>query len=213
MKSVNFASLDPSHQSRNVRGLINVSRADRAIWDEFNANPELLAYESQQAFNRNVEQATEPVEENVALPEEVTLPSGPTERKRLVRTRLVQTFFRETVLASYDYRCAMCELDMPELLNASHIIPWSISVERRADPRNGLALCAIHDRAFDRGLLTVSDTLVVLVSKRAKIKTTNQMHLVALIEVEGKSLLLPKRFAPDPTALSDHRERHKMNGF
>ncbi len=203
MKSVNFASFDPAHRDRNVRGLRNASRADREVWDEFNSNPERLAFESQQAFSQTVTRAVEPAEEKIALP------SGPTEQTRLVRTRLVQTFFRDAVLASYDYRCAICDLNLPELINASHIIPWSESVERRADPRNGLSLCAIHDRAFDRGLLTISDSLIVIVSKRAKVKTSNRMHLVALIEVDGKPLSLPKRFAPDPVALAYHRERYK----
>ncbi len=200
MKLVNFASFDPIHQARNVRGLSNASKADREIWDEFNSNPEHLAFESQQSFNRVIPQSDEQAEEQISFPD------GPTEKTRTVRIRLVQTFFRNTVLASYDYRCTICELSSPELLNAGHIIPWSKSVERRADPRNGLALCAIHDRAFDRGLLTISDSFTVMLSRQAKVQTSNRMHLVALIEVEGKAISLPRRFAPDPSALAYHRE-------
>lgn len=204
MKLVNFASFDPVHQARNVRGLTNASRADREIWEEFNANPERLAFESQQAFSQAVDRTKEITEEDL------TLPSGPTESTRLVRTRLVQNFFRDAVLTSYDYRCTICELDLIELLNASHIIPWSQSVERRADPRNGLALCAIHDRAFDRGLLAISNSFTVLVSQRAKTRTSNRLHLVALIEVEKRPIKLPIRFSPDPVALADHRKRHNF---
>src|SRR5437016_8080352 len=54
MKLVNFASLDPIHKARNVRGLSNVSQADREIWDEFNSNPESLAFESQRIFEQTV---------------------------------------------------------------------------------------------------------------------------------------------------------------
>jgi putative restriction endonuclease len=205
MKLVNFASFDPAHQARNVRGLSNASRADRVVWDEFNANPEQLAYESQQAFHRILPDFLSGVEQ-MGRDREL-FPSGPTESRRLVRVRLVQSFFRDAVLSSYEYRCAMCRLDLPELLNASHIIPWSKSVERRADPRNGLALCSIHDRAFDRGLLTITETFTVLTSKRAKAKTSGRLHSVALIEVEGEVLSLPKRFLPDLAALAYHRER------
>lgn len=42
------------------------------------------------------------------------------------------------------------------LLNASHIIPWSVDVQNRLNPRNGLCLNAILDRAFDRGLMTIN---------------------------------------------------------
>lgn len=204
MKLVNFASLDPAHQSRKVRGLSNASRADRAIWDEFNANPELLAYESQQAYRRIIADLGPGGEEGQW--DEELLRSRPTESQRLVRVRLVQSFFRDAVLASYEYRCAMCRLDLPELLNASHIIPWKSNVERRADPRNGLALCSIHDRAFDRGLLAVTDSYSVLTSKRAKAKPSGRLHQIALLDVEGQAIFLPKRFLPDPMALAYHRE-------
>lgn len=204
MKLVNFASFDPTHQSRNVRGLSNASRGDRAIWDEFNANPEQLAYESQQAYNRLLpEFAPGAVSERWV---EESLRARPTEGNRLVRVRLVQGFFRDAVLSSYEYRCAMCLLDLPALLNASHIIPWRDNTERRADPRNGLALCSIHDRAFDRGFLAVTETHHVLTSVHVKKKEPCRLHQVALLDIEGQALTLPKRFLPDEEALAYHRE-------
>jgi hypothetical protein len=198
MKLVNFASFDPVHQARDVRGLSNASQADRQIWDEFNTNPERLAFESQKAFNAIIEGAVKP-------DKTILLPSGLTETTRSVRVRLVQHFFREAVLSGYDYRCSICDLDMLELLTASHIIPWSKNVERRADPRNGLALCAIHDRAFDRGLIAIDEFFQVLLSRKIKKRTTNRLHMVALLEIEGMTISLPKRFPPDPVALTYHR--------
>jgi len=201
MKLVNFASFDPVQQARQIRGLSNSSRADREIWDEFNANPEQLAFESQQALLQFTGKNEEIAEA------EISLPSGPTESTRLVRTRLVQNFFRDAVLSSYEFKCAICNLDLPELLSASHIIPWSKNVERRADPRNGLSLCAIHDRAFDRGLLSVGESFDILLSTRARLHSSgSRLHLVALLEAEGKMISLPKRFSPDPEALAYHRE-------
>ena len=201
MKLVNFASFDPVQQSRKIRGLSNSSRADREIWDEFNTNPEQLAFESQRTVLRFAN------EKRKFSEVEIPIPSGPTESTRLVRTRLVQGFFRDAVLSSYEFKCAICSFDLPELLSASHIIPWSSNVERRADPRNGLALCAIHDRAFDRGLLAIGDAFDILLSARARINLSeSRLHLVALIEAEGKMISLPKRFSPDPEALAYHRE-------
>lgn len=209
MKLVNFASFDPVHQARQVKGLSNAGRADREIWDEFSANPEQIAFDSQQALleitKADAETILEPeVYENEF--KELSLPSGPTETTRLVRTRLVQGFFRDAVLASYNYSCAVCALDLAELLTASHIIPWSKNVERLADPRNGLALCALHDRAFDRGLFTLDDSLHVLLSAKAQTQTENPMRLVALYEMAGRPITLPKRFLPDVEALAYHRE-------
>jgi len=201
MKSVNFASLDPVHQARQISGLKNASRADREIWNEFNVDSEQLAFESQQAL-QNLNN-----EKRINEEKELKLPSGETEATRLVRTRLVQTFFRDAVLSSYDFKCAICNLDLPELLSASHIIPWSKDVARRADPRNGLSLCAIHDRAFDRGLLSLNESFEVLLAERVKANVSkNSFHSAVFLEMEGKGITLPKRFAPDQVALTYHRE-------
>jgi predicted restriction endonuclease len=199
MKLVNFASFDPAHQARDVRGLKNASRADRQIWSEFNDNSESLAFESQQAYDRMIQNL-------IQRDEKVSLPKGPSEATRVVRVRLIQRFFREAVLASYEYSCSICQIDLLELLTASHIIPWSRNVERRADPRNGLALCAFHDRAFDRGLITIDSSFRVALSRKAKMKTSSRLHSVALLEVEGSPIHLPKKFLPDPVALAFHQE-------
>lgn len=201
MKLCNFASFDPVHQARNIKGLANTGQNDRQIWEAFNTNPEQLAVESQEAFNRIVRGETFPI-----IEKELTIPEGPTEVIRSARARLVQTFFRDAVLTSYDYRCAICELDVVELLSASHIIPWSKSTKRRADPRNGLSLCAIHDRAFDRGLIALDESFKILVSQSLKSEKAGRLHRVALLEIEEKPILMPRRFAPDPVALAYHRE-------
>ena len=54
--------------------------------------------------------------------EDFPIPTGPTDLERLVRVRRVQGFFRASVLASYEFRCAVTGLAVPELLNASHIV-------------------------------------------------------------------------------------------
>ena len=38
MKLVNFASLDPAHQARGVKGLAGHSRGDERVWIEFRDN-------------------------------------------------------------------------------------------------------------------------------------------------------------------------------
>lgn len=220
MKLVNFASIDPTHQQRNVRGLRNASQSDQAIFEEFSSDWEHLAFESEMASERIGVSGVGPsvghnLSSSVAIPrqpgghietEEFALPSGATETQQLVRVRLVQRFFRQAVVGSYGYRCAMCQLSIPDLLNASHIIPWSADVARRADPTNGLALCSLHDRAFDRGLLAVDADLRIAVSPRLLTESPSEVHEVALIRIAGKPLDLPNRFSPDRLALAHHRE-------
>jgi len=92
------------------------------------------------------------------------------------------------------------------MLVASHIIPWSTSVELRAEPRNGLCLNALFDRAFDRGLITIDEDLRVVVSKRLKEAADSAVLACSLAECEGRGLTLPVRLPPAPEALERHRE-------
>ncbi len=126
MKACNFASLDPALSQKGLEG---ASKADRALWDAFMQNSTAIAekaetlYESKIAINQPAEKQNH----------DIKFPTGETEILRTVKTRRVQTFFRRTVLESYNHRCAISGLAIPELLVASHIIPWAKDESRRAD--------------------------------------------------------------------------------
>lgn len=102
---------------------------------------------------------------------------------------------------------AVTGLALPEVLVASHIIPWKDSVERRADPTNGILLNALLDRAFDRGLISFDDQFRVMVSRSLKKAATNAALACSLLEIEGRALSLPRRFAPDRVAIKHHRTK------
>ena len=108
MKMVNFASLDPAQKKRNIKGLSHASRQDSQIWEEFNENWENLAFESQRAISVfKIALDREQEYEQVSFDSDV-----PTEAQKSVRVRLVQRFFRETVLSSYNFSCAICRLNL-----------------------------------------------------------------------------------------------------
>lgn len=200
MKACNFASLDPVQQARNISALGNASRADRLLWETFDRNPEALAAEAEAAYARHTVGVAKQAED------ELIPPDGPTEVTRTLRTRRVQSFFRDAVMTSYEYACALSGIALAELLNASHIIPWSIDRGRRADPRNGILLNALYDRAFDRGLITFDESLHVVVSERLRDGDPPLLQKQALLGIEGIPLRQPCRFAPDPVAMAYHRE-------
>ena len=203
MKMVNFASLDPFHRQRNIKGLGHSGKQDKTIWEEFEKDWEGLAFESQKALERLMVEYDKERMENVSLVDS----DAATETERTTRVRLVQRFFRDTVLSSYNFVCTVCELNIPQMLNASHIIPWSIDKMRRADPRNGLSLCAFHDRAYDRGLMTIDETFRIVLSKEVKLTGVCELHRVGLLEIEGRAIILPEKFMPDRVALAYHREK------
>ena len=151
-KLANFARLDPSLQKRNIAGAKHGSQGEAEVWEEFHNDWEALAFESERLLAQTTGRK---VEEIAEVPEEA-LPKEGKERERVVRSRVNQHFFRATVLAAYGNKCCITGMPIPELLTASHIVPWSVDHQNRLNPRNGLCLNAIHDRAFDRGLLTIT---------------------------------------------------------
>jgi len=78
-----------------------------------------------------------------------------TEKEMLVKQRLTQGRFRKDLMARYNERCAVMGLDVPSLLIASHIKPWSeSSANEKNDVDNGFLLVAHLDKLFDQHLIS-----------------------------------------------------------
>jgi hypothetical protein len=210
MKLCNFASFDPAHQRRGVAGLGNVSRTDITIWEEFNANWNSLATESERAYRELLgEQFPRPIEEEQGAgqldPTSLDLSGKQTETQAVQTVRLGQAFFRSAVLASYNDQCCICLMPCRELLIASHIVPWAARADLRLDPRNGLCLCALHDKAFDRGLISVDGEFHILVSRRIETHLPHPLIDSLFLQLRGSSIHRPEKFEPDPLHLEFHR--------
>lgn len=205
LKLVNFASLDPAIRASGRRGMGNVSAADRAIWEEFHSDWNKLVAESQYVLEGI---GTLPTEE-LEVPEQ-TEPSFDEGRTRAatIQVRLRQSFFRRSVLSSYHGRCCMSGIADERLLTASHIVPWSLDTANRLNPRNGLCLSALHDRAFDRFLITVMPDGTIRVSDSIKTSLPSHIMRSALLDLEGERIELPDRFLPDPQLLSWHNKQY-----
>lgn len=202
MKMLNIASLDPAITDTGRSGLGNASALDRAVWDEFHSNWERLAVECEllrQQLDKN--SAPELESENDAfLPEDFT---GET-RQVLTTQRIKQHFFRRAVLSSYRGRCCMSGLSDTRLLIASHIVPWSQDKQNRLNPSNGLCLSAIHDRAFDKGLMTLTDDFKIVISEDLK-RCDDAFVKGVLIPLHGRTIESPERFAPKSEFVKWHR--------
>jgi hypothetical protein len=84
---------------------------------------------------------------------------GETEAESLVRHRIGQNVFRRALLDYWHGRCPITGIEDPDLLRASHIVPWAkcSSDAERLDVHNGLLLTAHWDAAFDAGLVSFDD--------------------------------------------------------
>lgn len=201
LKLVNFASLDPELRERGVGGMPNTSRADRTIWEEFYGRWQQLADAHVLAL-----EASGRDDELVGTETRRARRSDSTEVTRSVRTRLGQQFFRNAVLAAYDWKCCVTDIAAPELLRASHISPWAGNAEHRLNPRNGLCFNALHDAAFDRGLITIGEQFQLLVAARLKDEMPQPLYETAFGRHAGRPIRLPERFRPDAAFLHKHRD-------
>lgn len=80
-----------------------------------------------------------------------------------VSRKLRDVSFRRRVLTAYTYKCAVCGVQLG-LVEAAHIIP--VNHENSSDEtRNGLALCALHHKAYDQALITISEGYAVILNE------------------------------------------------
>ena len=202
MKLVNIASLDPEVTDTGRSGLKNASTNDRAMWDEMQDNWDRFAVESELAA-RDFEAIAEPLGGEVPG-DDNGLPVGE-DRAAHTTVRIGQDFFRAAVLSAYSGQCCITGLSIPKLLVASHIVPWRIDRLNRVNPRNGLLLSALHDRAFDIGLITIDDNMTVRVSRKHHVR--NDRFFSESIEIyDGQPIRRPEKFRPDKELLAYHRE-------
>ena len=207
MRLNNFASVDPFHQQRGVIGLQGGKKQVEPIWDEFINNKENLLFESERILAEK--------EQNTIEVKYAEILSGTEDLKgetklREVKTRVNQNVFRQIVVANYNGKCAITGMDIPGLLIASHIIPWSKNENERLNPQNGIAINALHDKAFDNGLLTITPDFKIKISPILKKQTKSEVINDYFLKYENKPIFLPTRFFPDVEFLKYHnQERFK----
>lgn len=203
MKLANFASLDPAITRTGRKGLEGATALDRKIWAEFHAD-----------WTRLIVDASGPDEEP---PEGSTVrevptsfnyepPGGATTTRVEIEQRIGQSFFRRAVMANYDNSCCVTGIADLRLLNASHITPWQTDVANRHNPRNGLCLSATFDRAFDRGLMTVTPDLRVRLSGQLLDSGSAETRSF-FAPYEGRAVRQATHLAPDPALLLQHNDR------
>lgn len=208
-KIIEFAELLEKSPKEVAKRFLNFTKAeafvgideidandDKRIVKDFNENWGQLAYESESKL----------IDFENKLNRIKTFPQGK-ERETVVKTRVNQSFFRNAVLTSYHNKCCITSLPFVEMLNASHIIPWAVDEQNRLNPHNGLSLNALHDRAFDKGFITITTDYKVKISKNISQIIDNQSVKELFLKFENKSIHLPNRFIPEKSFLEYHHSK------
>jgi len=190
MKLTNLASLDPKIVSTGRKGLTKASKADREIWNEMTSDWGRIAAEINQTVRRLAPTTTD---QEVQEPPQPDADYTGLTKATLIEARIGQRFFRQAVLSAYDFKCCITGLATHELLVASHIVPWRTDSSNRLNPRNGLCLSALHDRAFDQGLITISENFQLLLSSRISKMKRNRYTDDAFFAYADKPIEMPAK--------------------
>ncbi|MFT5819638.1 MAG: putative restriction endonuclease [Crocinitomix sp.] len=196
MKIGNIGRLDPELKKQGIIGLSNGSKMEEEVWSEFNGNWSKLVFESEELIAKFLKKKIhEPEFENFPVGRDI---------ETTIKTRVNQSFFRSAILSSYNSKCCITGLSIPDFLVASHIKPWSKDKDNRTNPHNGLCLNSIHDKAFDKGFITVTPDFKVIVSKYfdnySKEKPVNDFFL----KFNNRRIIKPQRFLPEKKFLDYH---------
>lgn len=124
------------------------------------------------------------------------------------KRRKGQDYFRRMILANYESRCSLTGIDIPQLLIASHIIPWEDKSHKkdRLNPENGICLSALYDKAFDKGLITFSpDDYTVILSSALREYDSREYYDKHFGIIAGRKLTLPLEHSPNREFLAYHK--------
>lgn len=201
IRLTNFAACDPYHQNRGVKGMVGGIKQCQPIWDEFFNNQEELIFLSEQILAEKEHQTIETKFDEILF--DIKDLKGET-KIREVKTRVNQNVFRQIVISNYSGKCAITGIDLPELLFASHIIPWSKNEDERLNPENGICLSALYDKAYDKGLISINEKYQVIISDKLKKKKEANYFGKYFAPIENQSLILPQRYFPKKEFIQYH---------
>jgi putative restriction endonuclease len=113
----------------------------------------------------------------------------------ITKSRTRDPMFREKILRAYEYNCAVCGFNIRlgntlVAVEAAHI-KWH-QAGGPDQEENGIALCSLHHKLFDRGVFTLNESREILVSEAAH---GNKGFDEWLMKYHGKRVRLP--ISPD----------------
>ncbi|AXY76819.1 HNH endonuclease [Paraflavitalea soli] len=203
MRLVNFASVDPFHQQRGIKGLDGGIKQVQPIWDEFIDNKAELLFESERILAEKEQIA---IESKYAEALQGTEYLKGEDKRREVKTRVNQNVFRQIVMVNYASKCAITGIDIPDLLVASHIVPWSKNEQERLNPENGICLSPLYDRAYDKGYIAINEHFEIIISTAIKEKHSLEYHAKHFAILTGTRINLPQKYHPKKEFLQYHMD-------
>ena len=201
-KLVNFVSIDPKQQMLGRKGAKNIGKLDKVIFQEFSDNFDELFIESEELLkNKQIE-----INQFASIDTEINLNKKGQDTIREIKTRVGQDYFRKLVMSNYSNTCCITGIQIPELLFASYIKPWSKDIDNRLNPTNGLCLSSTFDQAFDKGLITLNQNYEIIFSSELKKYEKYDFYQKEFSIFENKQIKLPMKFLPNIEFVKFHEK-------
>ncbi len=130
---------------------------------------------------------------------------------QLVRRRPRDARFPARILVAYERRCAVCNLDVRLGGNTIGLEAAHIKWHQAGGPdeeTNGLALCALHHKTFDRGAFTIFPGNVLVVSEQV---SGSSGFEELLMQYHGKPIRSP--IQPEHQPSESNLEWHRSQVF
>jgi len=156
-----------------------------------------ILHENSEEYTRKIIELKNQVDEN-AFQEEIFIRGG---------------LFKREIPKIYNNTCAISGLRLTSVISnvsmvdACHIVPFSESYDDTLT--NGIALCPNLHRAFDRGLISISDDFTVLINKNF---VEDRNSVFSLSQFESQKIILPYSAELYPALENLYKHRNK-NGF
>lgn len=199
---VNFAACDPYIINSGRHGMSGGEKVCQPVWDAWAHRKEEL-FEKAAEIRARLENQS--VEKLYLQHEDKDLVGQ--ERVAMVKQRVNQSAFRTMIMYNYENTCAITGINIPQLLVASHIIPWAEREETRLIPENGICLSSLYDKAFDQGLITISpDDYTIQLSSALMEYHSESYYNEHFGSKENTKILLPIEHLPNRDYLAYHRE-------
>lgn len=132
----------------------------------------------------------------------------------LDKSQLVRMKFLIDEMKGVDYPefFELTGINNSALLQASHIVDWSIDEQNRTNPENGLCLNALFHKAYDENLLGITPDYYIIISEEFlgnKLREVESSTKEYIWGFNNKKLIMPSRFCPDKELLAQHFEKFR----
>lgn len=139
-------SISPRREEgRKVRAQLGISDVNQLGWSTSIPSIEAEMFEA----------IIDVVDEHHSLPTQTVEGGEVPDSYSVVKKRMAAKAFSDAVLSRHGFQCVVCGTAQRELLEAAHISPYATDAKNRANPANGLSMCAFCHRAFDRQLIGI----------------------------------------------------------